>query len=183
MTVNTQLRPPARWQAQGLPVVQEPTVRRCGHYAVLSGREGQALAMLAGDLNASQIAQRARWSYGSTLARLRELLRSLGAASWPQAVDVACRTGVLVPPPGRLTAPLPPSPLASFQAIAEGEPFQQVAVRRGITKATLGAHLSAIRYRARSEGNPAAVFRLHGVPGLLNASVPPCRFCRTAASV
>ncbi|MER7846866.1 hypothetical protein ABTZ03_23280 [Kitasatospora sp. NPDC096077] len=175
MTVLHRPEPP-------LPEVEEPTMRRCGHYIELTEGEAVVLAMLAGDLNSVRIADRTGWSYNVARGRLLRLKRKTGAESAPQVVDVACRTGLLVPPLAGLRTPLPPLAVLSFRAVAHGRTNRQVALLRGVSESTVGADLAAIRHRMRTEGNPAAVYRLHGVPGVMDTAVPPCPACSRGAA-
>ncbi|MFE4519364.1 LuxR C-terminal-related transcriptional regulator [Kitasatospora sp. NPDC056783] len=169
-----------------LPVVQEPRVRKCGHYLAedLTRHEALVLAHLVSDLNAIEIADAVnamperRGSAAMTPDTARGHLESLRhkakAQTWPQLVDTACRMRLLLPPRARLTKPLPESAMTSLQLLVDGLTNRQVATMRGISANTVGKHLEEIRHRVRTRGTPAAVFRLHGVPDVLDDTCPIC---------
>ncbi|MFF7995143.1 LuxR C-terminal-related transcriptional regulator [Kitasatospora xanthocidica] len=175
-----------------LPVVQEPRVQRCGHYiADFTPQEAQALSYLALDLTAIQIAEAINHEPDRENARpvssdmVRDRLNSLrvkaGAQTWVQLVDVACRTKLLLPRPATLKEPLPAQAVATMRLAVLGHTHHRIAAIRGISPATVAAHLAQVRYRMRTHKLPAAVYRLHGVPGVLN-SAPYCLACRTGGT-
>ncbi|MFF4819839.1 hypothetical protein ACFY2K_35285 [Kitasatospora sp. NPDC001309] len=153
-------------------------MRPCGHYPDLTPEEGEVMALLAADLNGIQIAEHTRASHYAVRSRLSTLGLKLGAATTPQIIDIACRTGLLLPPRGVLTTPISVSAVTSFQALAEGGTRSWIASRKKVSENTVANHLAAVRARMRTSWNAAAVYRLHGVtPPLLNATVAPCPFC------
>ncbi|MFE7526733.1 LuxR C-terminal-related transcriptional regulator [Kitasatospora sp. NPDC057542] len=161
-----------------IPVLEEPRVRPCGHYPDLTPKEGEVMALLAADLSAVQIAEHTRASDYAVRTRLSTLGLKLGAATSPQITDVACRTGLLVPPRGVLKTPISVTAVTSFQALAEGGTRSWIATRKKVSENTVANHLAVVRARMRTSWNAAAVYRLHGVaPPVLNATVPPCPFC------
>lgn len=179
------VHPPPRLPAldHRLPVVEEARVRPCGHYPDLTLREAEVMALLAADLNAVQIAEHTRASDYAVRTRISTLGLKLGAATTPQITDIACRTGLLVPPRGVLRTPISVTALASFQALAQGGTRPWIASRRKVSESTVATHLAAVRARMRTSWNAAAVYRLHGVvPTVLNSAVPPCPFCAAAGA-
>ncbi|MFJ9461363.1 hypothetical protein ACIRST_40625 [Kitasatospora sp. NPDC101447] len=170
-----------------LPVVQEPRMRRCGHYmADFTREEARALSHLVLDRNAIQIADAINYSPERRTAQpvtptmVRDWLNSLrvktGVRTRAQLVDVACRAKLLLPPRAVLTQPLRASAVKTFQLAALGHTSHRIAAIQGISRFTVGSHLKDIRYRMRTRGTPAAVYRLHGVPGVLD-STPICLVC------
>lgn len=170
-----------------LPVVQEPRVRRCGHYIAeeITDHEALALSHLVADLNAIEIADAVnrlpdrRGATEVTPDRVRRdldsLRRKVRARTWAQTVDTACRMRLLLPPRTVLTDPLPESAVESFRLVVDGHTNRQVATMRGKCVATVGKHLGAVRHRLRTRGTPAAVFLLHGVvPTVLDDTCPVC---------
>ncbi|MFE6049382.1 hypothetical protein ACFQ6N_01335 [Kitasatospora sp. NPDC056446] len=171
----------------GLPVVHEPRVRRCGHYiATITPQEAQTLSHLVLDRNAIQIADAINAGPGRenaqpvTPAMVRVRLNSLrdkaAAQTWVQLVDTACRARLLLPR-AELTMPLPVAAVATLRLAVLGHTNQRIAGTRGISLATVGSHLATIRYRMRTRGTPAAVYRLHGVPDALD-NTPYCLACQ-----
>ncbi|MFD0403818.1 helix-turn-helix transcriptional regulator [Kitasatospora sp. NPDC127116] len=171
-----------------LPVVHEPAVMRCGHYVAeeIPGHEALVLSHLVTDLNAIEIAAAVNAMPGRRNAErltpnvvrrsLHSLQERLRASTREQMVDVACRAKILLPPRTEPARPLPKTPLAHFQLRAQGWTSQEIAGYFGVTPATVTTYLADIRHRAGTRGNPAAVFRLHGVPGALDGS-PNCPIC------
>ncbi|MFF0413456.1 hypothetical protein ACFYUY_23840 [Kitasatospora sp. NPDC004745] len=159
-----------------LPVVQEPIRLRCGHHIDLDEGERAVLARLAADLSITQIAGDTHTSISSTRSRLRDLRAKTAAANWSQVVDTACRARLLIPPPGRLTRPLAPPAVAAVQAVAHGATREAIAAQQGVEASTISKRLAAVRFRMRTMGTPAAAFRLHGVPGILD-DAPLCPTC------
>ncbi|MBO1413231.1 hypothetical protein [Streptomyces sp. FH025] len=136
------------------------------------------MVLLAGDLNVVEIAERTGASDYGVRTRLKELGQRLGAATSPQIVDIACRTGLLIPQRAVLKTPISVSALTSFQALAEGGTRAWIARRKKVSEGTVATHLAAVRSRMRASWNAAAVYRLHGVePAVLRATTPPCPVC------
>lgn len=160
-----------------LPIVQEPRVRLCRHYIDLTERETKVLAMLAGDLDAIEIADRIGGRPDTVRATVFTLREKTGARTWTQIVDTACRTGLLIPPTATLIRPFPEEVLEAVQLLAQGFSHQQIANYQGIRSRTACTRLSTVRSRTRVRHNPAAVYLLHGVPNLLDSTRPPCPTC------
>ncbi|WP_371517686.1 hypothetical protein [Kitasatospora sp. NBC_01300] len=178
MTDNDQPRLSASAPEHRLPVVQEPRVRPCGHYADLTEEEREVMALLAADLNAVQIIEHTGASDYAVRTRIGTLGQKLGATTLPQITDIGCRTGLLVPPRGVLKTAISVTALASFQALAHGSTRERIARRKKISQNTVANHLATVRARMRTAWNPAAVYRAHGVvPAVLDATTPPCPFC------
>ncbi|MFE7531621.1 hypothetical protein ACFU7Y_38825 [Kitasatospora sp. NPDC057542] len=182
----------ARQNGPLLPAAHQPAVMRCGHYIVEEITEHEALAShLAADLNAIEIAlavnamsdrQDAEKLTPNMVRRILDKLRErLRAKTREQLVDVACRTKILLPPLMELTRPLPKMPVAHFQLRAQGYSSQEIADYFKVTPSTVTKYMADIRHRAGTHGNPAAVFRLHGAPGVLDGS-PFCPICASKAA-
>ncbi|MFJ6770130.1 hypothetical protein ACIQOV_03975 [Kitasatospora sp. NPDC091257] len=141
------------------------------------------LALFAADVTAVQIEARTGASFRAVRNRISNLRQKLGARTTPQTIDIACRTGLLVPPRGVLRAPISVTALTSFQALAEGDARTVIANSRNISKHTVAKHVEVVRGRMRASWNAAAVYRLHGVvPAVLKATFPPCPVCAAAGA-
>ncbi|MER7673114.1 LuxR C-terminal-related transcriptional regulator [Kitasatospora sp. NPDC096128] len=149
--------------------------RLCGHRVDPSARQRTLLDMLADDLDASRIAAALHASVHTVRTELTRLQYDLGATTRVQAVDAACRTGVLTPPRTPLAKPPPAKALAVFQAHAHGANRQALIGRERLTADSIDRHLATVRARTGTTGNPAAAFRLHGA-GLLDSTAccPDC---------
>ncbi|MFD9688392.1 helix-turn-helix transcriptional regulator [Kitasatospora sp. NPDC059088] len=168
------------------PVFSPPAARTVGTLCrvccttvTLSSSEASLLTWLAADLSTDQIARRTYASVSSALAELGNLAQALGAETWPQAVDHACRSGLLLPQPTRLTHPLPGRDLEIVQSQADGRAVSEIAERLGIREGSVTHSLARTRRTLGTSGSPAAVYRLHAAQ-LLHAA-PFCPRCPTGS--
>ncbi|MER8103240.1 helix-turn-helix transcriptional regulator [Kitasatospora sp. NPDC094016] len=139
----------------------------------LTPSEAKQLTWLAADLSTRQIARHAEVGVSTVQVYLRRLSRTLGASTWPQAVDHACRTNLLTPQPTRLAYPLPARDLDIFQSHANGRATAEIAAQHDLNEYSINRSLARTRRRLGASGSPATVYRLHAAKLLTRDPVCP----------
>ncbi|MGA5822174.1 LuxR C-terminal-related transcriptional regulator [Kitasatospora sp. NPDC094028] len=141
----------------------------------LAPSEAQLLTWLAADLSTRQIARHTGVGVSTVQLHLRRLSKKLGARTWAQAVDHACRAGLLAPRPTCLARPLPASDLDIFQSHANGRLTAEIAAQHYLSEYSITRSFVRTRRHLGTCGSPAAVYRLHAAQ-LLTAD-PICPHC------
>ncbi|MFI8085911.1 hypothetical protein ACIF6L_34615 [Kitasatospora sp. NPDC086009] len=148
---------------------------RCGAAPVLEAPGHRVLGLQAYGLTHRAIAGRLGWSSDTVGALAGQARQQLGAATAVQAVDIACRTGLLVPPPGDplVAARVTGGQLTAFEPITRGLSHQECAKVLRVGTATVGSHLRLLYHRIGARTAAHAAYLLHGLRRL--PSGHPCR--------
>ncbi|MER8103242.1 LuxR C-terminal-related transcriptional regulator [Kitasatospora sp. NPDC094016] len=107
---------------------------------------------------------------------IRDVVQALGATGRPHAVDVACRTKLLVPPRLRPPEDGIPEPLRrTAELLADGLEVRPIARKLGLAVETVNARLKRLRKALGVENSPNLIFCLHAIGELPVHHPCPCR--------
>ncbi|MGA5822172.1 LuxR C-terminal-related transcriptional regulator [Kitasatospora sp. NPDC094028] len=107
---------------------------------------------------------------------IRDVVQALGATGRPHAVDVACRTQLLVPPRLRPPEDGIPEPLRrTAELLAEGLEVRPIARKLNLAEDTVKARLRRLRKALGAENSPNLIFGLHAIGELPGHHPCPCR--------
>ncbi|MFE2723968.1 hypothetical protein [Kitasatospora sp. NPDC059327] len=147
---------------------------RCGAVPALDAQCHRVLALQARGLTHRAIAGRLGWTIETVGALAGQARRELGATTAAHAVDVACRNGLLVPPPGDLAvaARVTGDQLTAFEPITRGLSAAEAAQALRIGRQTVTGHLRVLYDRVGARTAAHATYLLHGLHRL--PSGHPC---------
>ncbi|MEV7930447.1 LuxR C-terminal-related transcriptional regulator [Kitasatospora sp. NPDC088779] len=111
-------------------------------------------------------------------AEVDAIQRTLNASGCNDAVDIACRLRILVPPKGLRLPPkgIPEGLLRTAALIARGMDHAAVAHQLGLKEKSVSGHMARLRALLGAANTPHAIYSLHALDQLPAHHPCPCRY-------
>ncbi|MFJ2778205.1 response regulator transcription factor [Kitasatospora sp. NPDC087315] len=166
------------------PFVEGRPCTTCGTRLVLTARESDVLDLIALGKTNDQIADAHKASLHAARTWVDNILDALHATGRVQAVDTACRVGLLNPPATLRSSDeepkVPELELEAFRLKAVGRSKKRIAQELSLSPHTVKSRLHRLYKRLGADGAAHAALILHGLK--LLPSSHPCHTSETTGA-